>query len=71
MHIDIYADHKCLQYVFTQNELNLPWRIWLEPLNDYDISVIYHPGKVNMVVDALSRMTIGSESHVEEERKKL
>ena len=66
VHIDVYADHKSLQYVFTQKELNLRQEKWLEFLKDYDMSVLYHPHKAIAVVDALSRMTMGRVSHVEE-----
>ena len=69
VHIHVFTDHKSLQYVFTQKDLNLRQRIWLEFLNDYDMSVHYHPGKANLVADALSRLSIGSVAHVEEERK--
>ncbi|WMV33500.1 hypothetical protein MTR67_026885, partial [Solanum verrucosum] len=43
-----------LQYVFYQKDLNLHQRRWLELLRDYDMSVLYHPDKVNVVADALS-----------------
>ena len=59
-----------LQYVFTQKELNLRQRRWLELLKDYDINVLYHPDKSNLVVDALSRMTMGSVSHIGEAKKR-
>ncbi|WMV32271.1 hypothetical protein MTR67_025656 [Solanum verrucosum] len=55
VHVDIFTDHKSLQYVFTQKELNLKQRRWLELLKDYDMSILYHPGKANVVVDVLSR----------------
>ena len=45
--------------------------MWLELLNDYDISVYYYPGKANVVVDALSCMTMGSVSHIEEGKKNI
>ncbi|WMV41129.1 hypothetical protein MTR67_034514 [Solanum verrucosum] len=64
-------DHKSLWYVFTQKELNLSQRGWLEFLKDYDINVLYHLGKANVVVYALSRLSMGSIEHVEEERKEL
>ncbi|KAH0661560.1 hypothetical protein KY284_026491 [Solanum tuberosum] len=44
---------------------------WLELLKDYDMSVLYHPRKANVVADALSRVSMGSVSHVEEEKKEL
>jgi hypothetical protein len=52
---DIYIDHKSLKYIFTQSDLNLRHRHWLELIKDYDLEVHYHPGKANVVADALSR----------------
>ncbi|WVZ89636.1 hypothetical protein U9M48_036015 [Paspalum notatum var. saurae] len=52
---EIYTDHKSLKYIFTQNELNMRQRRWLELIKDYDLEIHYHPGKANVVVDALSR----------------
>jgi len=52
---DIYIDHKSLKYIFTQSHLNLRQRRWLELIKDYDLEVHYHPGKANVVADALSR----------------
>ena len=52
---DIFTDHKSLKYIFTQPDLNLRQRRWLELIKDYDLSVQYHQGKVNVVADALSR----------------
>ncbi|KAH0671258.1 hypothetical protein KY285_025475 [Solanum tuberosum] len=71
VHVDVFTDHKSLQYVFTQKELNLRQRRWLEFLKDYDMSVHCHPGKANVVADALSRLSMGSVAHVEEERREL
>ncbi|KAD3640698.1 hypothetical protein E3N88_29921 [Mikania micrantha] len=51
----IYTDHKSLKYFFTQKELNMRQRRWLELLKDYDCEILYHPGKANVVADALSR----------------
>jgi hypothetical protein len=51
----IYTDHKNLKYIFTQLELNMRQRRWLELIKDYDLEVHYHPGKANVVADALSR----------------
>ncbi|KAD3067679.1 hypothetical protein E3N88_35559 [Mikania micrantha] len=51
----IYTDHKSLKYFFTQKELNMRQRRWLELLKDYDCEILYHPGKTNVVADALSR----------------
>ena len=51
----IYTDHKSLKYIFTQSELNMQQRRWLELIKDYDLEVHYHPSKANVVADALSR----------------
>ncbi|XP_069143317.1 uncharacterized protein [Solanum lycopersicum] len=66
VHVDIFTDHKSLQYVFTQRELNLRQRRWLELIKDYDMSFHYYPGKANVVVDALSRLSMGSMSHIDD-----
>ena len=52
---EIYTDHKSLKYIFQQRDLNLRQRRWMELLKDYDCSILYHPGKVNVIADALSR----------------
>jgi hypothetical protein len=52
---DIYTDHKSLKYIFTQLELNLRQRRWLEWIKNYDLNIHYHPSKANVVADALSR----------------
>ncbi|KAA3480843.1 Retrotransposable element Tf2 [Gossypium australe] len=54
----IYTDHKSLKYLMTQKELNLRQRRWLELLKDYELVIDYHPGKANVVVDALSRKSL-------------
>nr|GFC50449.1 retrotransposon protein, putative, Ty3-gypsy subclass [Tanacetum cinerariifolium] len=45
---DIFTDHKSLKYIFTQRELNMRQRSWLELLKDYDTNIQYHPGKANV-----------------------
>ena len=71
MHVDVFTDHKSLQYVLTQKELNLRQMRWLELLKDYDLSILYHPGKANIVADSLSRLSMGSTAHVEEGKREL
>ncbi|GJU13113.1 putative reverse transcriptase domain-containing protein [Tanacetum coccineum] len=51
----VYTDHKSLQYILDQKELNMRQRRWIELLSDYDYEICYHPGKANVVADALSR----------------
>jgi len=56
---EIYTDHKSLKYIFTQPDLNLRQRRWLELVKDYNLEIHYHPGKPNVVADALSRKSYG------------
>ncbi|TYK26964.1 pol protein [Cucumis melo var. makuwa] len=53
--IQIFTDHKSLKYFFTQKELNMRQRRWLELVKNYDCEILYHPGNANVVADALSR----------------
>jgi hypothetical protein len=54
-HCNIFTNQKSLKYIFTQVDLNMRQRRWLELIKDYDLEVHYHPGKANVVADALSR----------------
>jgi hypothetical protein len=54
-HCEVYTDHKSLKYIFSQKELNMRQRRWIELIKDYDLGIHYHPGKANVVADALSR----------------
>ena len=56
----IFTDHKSLKYLFTQKELNLRQRRWMELLKDYDCTIDYHPSKANVVAEALIKKSTGS-----------
>ena len=51
---EVFSDHKSLKYIFTQQDLNMRQRRWMEYLKDYDFTLHYHPGKANVMADALS-----------------
>ncbi|GKD24914.1 putative reverse transcriptase domain-containing protein [Tanacetum coccineum] len=51
----VFTDHKSLQHILNQKELNMRQRRWLKLLSDYDCEIRYHPRKANVVADALSR----------------
>ena len=55
----VFSDHKSLKYIFTQRDLNMRQRRWIEYLEDYGFTLHYHPSKENVVVDALSRKSRG------------
>ena len=54
----IYTDHKSLKYFFTQKELNMRQRRWLELIKDYDYEINYHPSNANVVADVLSKKSM-------------
>ena len=56
----VYSDHKSLKNIFTQRDLNMRQCRWMEFLKDYDFTLHYHPGKANVVVNALSRKSRGA-----------
>ncbi|TYK21999.1 ty3-gypsy retrotransposon protein [Cucumis melo var. makuwa] len=62
--IQIFIDHKSLKYFFTHKELNMRQRRWLELVKDYDCEILYHPGKANVVADALSRKVAHSAAFI-------
>ena len=57
---EVYLDHKSLKYIFTQRDLNMRQRRWMEFLEDYDFTLQYHPYKENVVVDLHSRKSRGA-----------
>ncbi|KAK9045728.1 hypothetical protein V6N11_051636 [Hibiscus sabdariffa] len=73
----MFTDHKSLKCLLTQKDLNLRQRRWMELLKDYDLVIDYHPGKANVVADALSRksnsasLAINSQFRLTKERKLL
>ena len=70
VHVNVCTDHKSLQYLFKQKELNLRQRRWLKLLKDYGIDILYHPGKANVVADALSRKSMGSMAKTPPKKRK-
>ena len=56
---EVFSDHKSLEYIFTQRDLNMRQRMLMEYLEDYDFTLHYHPSKKNVVADALSRKSWG------------
>ena len=57
---EVYSNHKSLMYIFTQRDLNMRQRRWMEFLEDYNFTLHYHPDKENVVADALSQKSRGA-----------
>jgi hypothetical protein len=68
---ELFTDHKSLKYFFSQTELNMRQRRWLELIKDYHVEINYHPSKANVVADALSRKTYCNNLMVKEEQPAL
>ena len=51
---EVHTDHKSLKYLFSQKELNLRQQRWMDTISSFDFEILYHPGKANVVADALS-----------------
>ncbi|GKA11492.1 putative reverse transcriptase domain-containing protein, partial [Tanacetum coccineum] len=64
----IYTDHKSLQHIFNQKELNMRQRRWIELFSDCDCEIHYHPGKANVVADALTAQKEASDEPAEMQR---
>ena len=60
----MFSDHKSLKYIFTQRDLNMRQRRWMEYLEDCNFTLHYHPSKANVVVDALNRKSWGIQASV-------
>ena len=56
---EVFSDHKSLKYIFTQRDLNMRQRRWMEFLEDYDFILHYHPGKENVMASSLSQKSWG------------
>jgi hypothetical protein len=67
--VQIFTDHKSLKYLMSQKELNMQQRRWVELIKVYDCVIDYHPGKANVVVDALSRKgkTVMNDMEIQEQ----
>ena len=60
-----------MKYIFDQRNLNLRQKKWLELLKDYDCTILYHPGKTNVIADALSRKSMGSLAHIAIQKRRM
>ena len=68
---EVYTDYKSLKYIFTQADLNMRQKRWLELIKDYNLGIHYHTGKANVVADALSRKVYSSTLMVKESQPTL
>ena len=68
---EMYSDHRSLKYIFTQWDLNMRQRKWMEFLEEYDFTLHYHPGKANVVADALSRKSRGALASIASQEWKM
>ena len=68
---EIYIDHKSFKYIFQQRDLNLRQRRWMELWKDFDFSILFYPGKANVVANALNRKSAGSLAHISIERRPI
>ena len=55
----MFSDHKSLKYIFTQQDIHMRQLRWMEYLEDYEFTLHYHPGKANVMADALSQKSLG------------
>ena len=69
VHVDVFTDHKSLHYVVSQKEINFRHMRWLESIKDFDVKILYQPGKANVIGDALIRLSMGSTTLFEEGKK--
>ena len=67
----MFSYHKILKYIFTQRDLNMRQRRWMEYREDYDFTLHYHPRKANVVADALSRKSRGVLASVASQEYKM
>ena len=68
---EVYSDHKSLKYIFTQRDLNMRQLLWMEFLEDYDFTLHYHPGKANVVADALNQKSRGALASIASQEWKM
>ena len=68
---ELYSDHQSLKYLFTQPDLNLRQRRWLEVIKDFDLGLNYQPDKANVVTDALSRRSYCNTLMIQQDQPSL